>query len=588
MKNYIKDIYLLIIFLFAAMACSDNEELIKKDEPGEVIPPVVVEPVTVLDEHFDDKNKYLTSGGQPFPSFFSNGYFERAVSDEVIQGLSLKVFLTQCQLEPDAPGVSVNGTTTSDGRILLDANTGAIETGLLGSVSKVSLVAANASANNTGTKVVLMIKAKGGNWEVYAKSPVLSGTNAYEWVLDRKIMKYPIYVKVVADEAASSTALAIYDFSLEGTLCESPVDPGPSPENTLFNEGFYNDGEGIKIFKASDGSAFPGGTWNTKDGHFERTIGEQTLKVQLHGCRIDYTENRISIYGESTSKGRLQIGTGGGYIEFPVLGSISKISLALSAGTAGDVATRALIQYRDKGTTDWKDLAMSEDITANSPMKWVLNDVSANPVAIRIMQDPAITKGNSLAIYDLVIEGVTDLLPEEAVDVTLMDERFRDLAIYVVTETGQAPDRYTFYEKLHYDRVVEGRTLRTKIYQGRVQNTTQPPANANGATQGRLLLKNFADGGALETPIFGRVKSIVVKIIAADTGQKSKAILQTKGVGDEEWTDYAVTDEVDETTVLSWELENVSDEPVALRIIQHPDYTHNMGIYNLTIEGTLY
>jgi hypothetical protein len=48
------------------------------------------------------------------------------------------------------------------------------------------------------------------------------------------------------------------------------------------------------------------------------------------------------------------------------------------------------------------------------------------------------------------------------------------------------------------------------------------------------------------------------------------------------------TDEVDETTVLSWELENVSDEPVALRIIQHPDYTHNMGIYNLTIEGTLY
>ena len=62
MKNYIKDIYLLIIFLFAAMACSDNEELIKKDEPGEVIPPVVVEPVTVLDEHFDDKNKYLTSG----------------------------------------------------------------------------------------------------------------------------------------------------------------------------------------------------------------------------------------------------------------------------------------------------------------------------------------------------------------------------------------------------------------------------------------------------------------------------------------------------------------------------------------------
>ena len=252
-------------------------------------------------------------------------------------------------------------------------------------------------------------------------------------------------------------------------------------------------------------------------------------------------------------------------------------------------STRALIQYRDKGTTDWKDLAMSEDITANSPMKWVLNDVSANPVAIRIMQDPAITKGNSLAIYDLVIEGVTDLLLEEAVDVTLMDERFRELELYTVSETGAIPNRNDFYEELYFDRVVEGRTIRTKIYQGRIHSTMDPPANgANGATKGRLVLKNFADGGALETPIFGRVKSIVVKIISADTGQKSKAILQTKGVGDEEWTDYAVTDEVDETTVLSWELENVSDEPIALRIIQHPDYTHNMGIYNLTIEGTLY
>ena len=49
MKNYIKNIYLLIIFRFAAVACSDNDDVIKKDEPGEVIPPVVVEPVTVLE-----------------------------------------------------------------------------------------------------------------------------------------------------------------------------------------------------------------------------------------------------------------------------------------------------------------------------------------------------------------------------------------------------------------------------------------------------------------------------------------------------------------------------------------------------------
>ena len=121
-----------------------------------------------------------------------------------------------------------------------------------------------------------------------------------------------------------------------------------------------------------------------------------------------------------------------------------------------------------------------------------------------------------------------------------------------------------------------------------MQSTTRPPANANGATQGRLLLKNFAEGGALETPIFGRVKSIVAKITAGDTDRKSKAVLQIKGIGDDKWKDYAVSDEVDEVTVLSWELENISDEPVALRIIQHPDYTHNMGIYNLTIEGTLY
>ena len=204
------------------------------------------------------------------------------------------------------------------------------------------------------------------------------------------------------------------------------------------------------------------------------------------------------------------------------------------------------------------------------------------------MQDPAITKGNSLAIYDLVIEGATDLLPEEAVDVTLMDERFRELNLYKVTETGADPDRNTFYEELYFDREVEGRNIRTKIYQGRIHNTVDPPANANGATKGRLLLRNFAEGGALETPIFGRVKSVVVKIISADTGQKSKAVLQTKGVGVEVWTDYAGTDEMDDQTVLSWELENISDEPVALRIIQHPDYTHNMGIYNLTIEGTLY
>ena len=102
-----------------------------------------------------------------------------------------------------------------------------------------------------------MIKAKGGNWEVYATSPLLSGTNACEWVLDKKIMKYPIYVKIVADGVTSSTALAIYDFKLEGTLCESPVEPGPSPENTLFNEGFYNDGEGIKIFKAPEEIGIP-------------------------------------------------------------------------------------------------------------------------------------------------------------------------------------------------------------------------------------------------------------------------------------------------------------------------------------------
>lgn len=588
MRNCIKYIYLLIVFLFTAAACSDNEEVIGKEDPGKVTPPVVVEPATILNEQFDDRNNYLTSGGKPFPTSYTNGYFERLVSDDIIQDLPLKVFLTQCRLEPDAPGVMVDGNQTPDGRILLDVNTGSIETGLLGSVTKVSLVAASGLTSNQATGITLMIKAKGGDWEVYAKSPLIFGTNAYKWVLEKKIMKYPIQVKIVADGTTSAAPLALYGLGLEGTLCESPVEPDPIPENVLFSEGFYNDGEGIKTFKASDGSDFPGGTWNVKDGHFERTIGGQTLKVQLRGCRIDYTENRISIYGENTSKGRLQIGTGGGYIEFPVLGSISKISLALSAGTAGDAVTRALILYREKGTSDWKELAMSEAITANSPLKWELKDVSANPVAIRIMQDPAITKGNSLAIYDLIIEGVTDLLPEEAVDVTLMDERFRDLGLYIVTETGENPNRTIFYEALHYDRVVEGRTLRTKIYQGRIQNTTQPPSNSNGATQGRLLLKNFADGGALETPIFGRVKSVMVKITAADNDKPSKAILQTKGVGDEEWTDYAVTDVMEAQNVLAWELNDVSDEPVALRIIQHPDYLDNMAIYNLTIEGTLY
>lgn len=587
MKNCIKDICLLVIFIFAVMACSDNDTIIKEDKPSEVTPPEVIEPVTLLNEQFDDNNDYLTSGGKPFPASFSNGYFERMVSDETDQELLLKVFLTQCRLEPDAPGVVAGGYTTPNGRILLDGNAGAVETELLSCVSKISIVAANGSGNSQGVKVVLMIKAKGGDWEVYAKSPIIAGMNACEWTLDKKIMKYPIALKIVPDVTVSASTLALYHFNLEGTPYKSSDEPSPIPENVLFDEGFYNDGEGIKTFKANDGSAFVGGSWNTRNGYFEREIGEQTLKAILYGCRLDYTENRISIYGENTSKGRVQIGTGGGFIEFPVLGSISRISLALSAGTVGDVATRALVQYRDKGTNEWKTLVMSENITANSPVKWKLNDVSVNPVAIRILQDPTITKGNSLAIYDLVIEGVTDLLPEEAVDVTLLDERFRDLNLYVVAATGEAPDRNTFYEELYLDRVVEGRNLRTKVFQGRVQSTTQPPANANGATQGRLLLKNFADGGALETPIFGSIKSVVVKI-SADGGKTSKAILQLKELGKDEWTDYAVTDELHPESVLSWELNDVSDKPVALRIVQHPDYHDNMPIYNLTIEGTLY
>lgn len=75
---------------------------------------------------------------------------------------------------------------------------------------------------------------------------------------------------------------------------------------------------------------------------------------------------------------------------------------------------------------------------------------------------------------------------------TLMDERFRELNLYKVTETGADPDRNTFYEELYFDREVEGRNIRTKIYQGRVQSTTPVPLqNANGATQGSLLIEEL-------------------------------------------------------------------------------------------------
>ena len=559
------------MLLFAA--CSDDYSLPLPDDNPSIAPevPEQVAPIVILDEAFNDRSAYLTPSGAVLPEDFSDGYFERVVSERTV-----KVYLNACKLEADASSIEVEGESTSRGRLILDGETGAIETDALGKVTSLSL---SLSAVQDKAQAVLWIKAQNGTWEEYWRTPVLSLGQTFRLKTEKPVMKYPVSLKITSVAAP----IAVYDLDVEGI---PEVNESASPESgmVLFEEGFYNHEE--KTFKKADGSPFDGGKWTT-DGYFERVVDGETLRAKLYQCRIDYTEDRISIYGENTSKGRLQIGTGGGYMEFPVLGSITKLSLALSAGTEG-VPTRALVQVRDKGTSVWRDLLMSPDITTDSPLRWELEDVSTNPAAIRIMQDPAITKGNALAVYDLVLEGSLDLSAEEAYDVTLMDERFRDLNEYVDAETGAAPERNKKYAQLYFDNIVEGRTLRGNIFNGALYTTFKVADlnEPNGATDGRLL---FSEDGVLESPIYGSIKKIDVKVAAADPDKPNKAIVQIKKVGEAEWTEYAVTDELGNDPVLAWVLEDISEEPCAFRIVAHPDYAgNNLAIYNIRVEGKLY
>ncbi len=359
----------------------------------------------------------------------------------------------------------------------------------------------------------------------------------------------------------------------------------------LFEEGFYNDVSGVRIYKDADGNPFPGNSWNTKEGYFERLVSETTIKALLHSCRIDYTAERITVDGIETSKGRLQIGTGGGNLEFPYFGSISKISLCLSAGTEGDVATKALIQYKKTDDAEWKDLQLSGNITANAPIKWELENVSEEPMAIRILQDPAITKGNSLAVYDLLIEGeVSDYEPgpDPESPITLLDERFRDLSLYKVADDDTDPDRTKYYEELYFDRTVEGKTVRTKFFQGRIHNTQQPPADSKGATQGRALIDNFSLGGAMESPVFGSLTYINAKL-SSGNGLPSKAVLQIKAPEATEWTDFASSEDALDNAITDWTLTNISSTPIAFRIIQDPSISDaTLAIFNIRVDGTLY
>lgn len=580
MNSYIKNIFLNIVVLTALTACGDSSEVPVRHEPaGDAVMPSVSSPVTLLDEHFNDNSVYLTPGGMPLPARYTDGFFIRKVDDD-----DLKVYLTQCLLEPDA---SVPGDEpVSHGRILIGAGTGAVETDPLGCVTRISVTVANASASDTGVSLDLMIRTAGADWTLYATSPVMTGDDICTWVVDSKIMQYPLSLKIIANGTSGSAVAAIYDLNVEGTVAFDVREPQPVGD-ALLSESFDRDSEHVRTFNSSDGNEFPDATWDCTDGYFDRMADDLMIRVKLHGCRIDYSHAPISIYGDGTSAGRIAVDGNGGYIELPVLSSITGLSMTISPGSEGQDVTRSLIQYRNRGTSRWKTLVTSPDATASSPIKWVLDDVSLNPVAIRIMQDPAIA-GGSLSIHDLVLCGTPEREAEAPVEVTLMQERFRDIATYTLTSTGGEPDRKEFYPRLHFDRVIGGTTLRTNIYNGRIHTTYTPPDNDFGATQGCMMLKEYSEGGAMETPIYGSVKSLEAYLVSGTSKKYSRAVLQKKGLDDEDWIDVAVSDVADHGSVTMWKVDDISEIPVALRIVQHSDYHDNLGVFNITIIGTLY
>jgi hypothetical protein len=586
MKKTLK--YLSVLFLLAAVAsCGDDSVVNNSADPdGPEIPeiPEPDAPVALISEEFSDNTLYLTPAGAPLPASFTDGYFQRTVSDENVEDFTMKVLLKQCRLDPSEPGVTVDGQTTSAGRIQIGAGTGAIETALFSSVSSVSMVIAGVSSDPDATTAAhLMVRSPGGDWELFARSPSVSGDSPCRWVLDKQIMKHPVALKIVQDPEMSTGALALYELEVDGLIYEP--EPEPAPTDILLQEGFYNDGDGIKTFFLADDRPFPGSSWNTGEGYFERTVGEQTIRVRLNNARIDFTQDRISIYGESTSKGRMQLGTGGATMEFPVFGSVNKLTLFLSAGTAGDVATRALIQYRSKGTSEWKDFAMSPDVTANAPVKWIVEGFAAEPMALRIMQDPAITKGNSLVIYDMTVQGVPDTGVEDAPEVTILDERFRAVENYMNTDTGEIVARNTWYNNLHFDRVVEGKTIHVTIKYAALYNRTMPPEPNLGATEGCLNMHSTIDTepGYLEMPIFGAVRSATFWL--KGDGSATKAVLQIMRPGESSWTDYATSGEIATNAITMWELTDISTTPVAMRLVST---TANLSIFNIKVVGKLY
>ena len=551
-------IYIYLCLSILLYSACNNDYTIDMPQPDEFEPPVTVEPITLLEECFNEQKSYLSPFGEAFPDKFSDGYFERLISENNNEKLSLKVFLNKCKLNTVAEPVTYDGGTSSKGYIHLKGNESSIETIFFGKVSSLSLIMKNISTKECKSQI--MFKTIDNNWEIFAESPTLSVGEVTKWTIEEKIMQYPIALKINAIEGD----IALYDLYVTGNMMV--INNDETLKNILFDETFTSDK--VKTFFTSSGTIFPSEIWG--DGYFIREIQDEKLKVTLKNCMINYDENPISIYGFQTSKGMLQIGENG-YIEFPTLGSIDGLVISCTGNQEG---TNIIVSHKKKGESTWHEV-----INNKTPVSLNLKDISENSGSIRISSSKS-----PLSIYDLKLSGKKDISSEDRPNITLIDERFRDDKIYFDAATNTTIDRNTFYDEIYFKRNVEEQILDVRIYDGRIHTTQKPPTPENGATQGRLILN---PQGSLVTPIFGSIKSIVMKLQADDEGNDIRVKLELKKAGSEQWEVLKISEPLKNDAILSWELEDVTNEAAAYRISSASN-DKKIAIYNLTIKGKLF
>ena len=198
-------IYIYLCLSILLYTACNNDYTIDMPQPDEFESPVTVEPITLLEECFNEQKSYLSPFGEAFPDNFSDGYFERLISEKNNEKQSLKVFLNKCKLSTVAEPVTYDGGTSSKGYIHLKGNESSIETIFFGKVSSLSLIMKNISTKECKSQI--MFKTIDNNWEIFAESPILSVGEVTKWTIEEKIMQYPIALKINAIEGD----IALYD-----------------------------------------------------------------------------------------------------------------------------------------------------------------------------------------------------------------------------------------------------------------------------------------------------------------------------------------------------------------------------------------